>query len=85
MKTKGLKPLIKGIERIQANFASNGYELVNLLNKHDDERTDIDVINFITDENISEGRKIVTAVIKPQVNYKRCSYLNEHKVDVSQN
>ena len=43
--TKGLKPLVKGIERIQANFASNGYEMVNLLNKDYDERMNIDVIN----------------------------------------
>lgn len=82
--TKGLKPLIKGIERIQANFASNGYEMVNLLNKDYDERMNIDVINFITDENLSEGRKVVTAVIKPQVNYKDV-LIQRAQVDVSQN
>jgi hypothetical protein len=82
--TKGLKPLVKGIERIQANFASNGYEMVNLLNKDYDERMNIDVINFITDENLSEGRKVVTAVIKPQVNYKDV-LIQRAQVDVSQN
>lgn len=82
--TKGLKPLIKGIERIQANFASNGYEMVNLLNKDYDERMNIDVINFITDENLTEGRKIITAVIKPQVNYNGI-LIQRAQVDVSQN
>jgi hypothetical protein len=82
--TKGLKPLIKGIERIQANFASNGYEMVNLLNKDYDERMNIDVINFITDENLTEGRKIITAVIKPQVNYNG-ALIQRAQVDVSQN
>jgi len=82
--TKGLKPLVKGIERIQANFASNGYEMVNLLNKDYDERMNIDVINFITDENLTEGRKIITAVIKPQVNYNDV-LIQRAQVDVSQN
>lgn len=82
--TKGLKPLVKGIERIQANFASNGYEMVNLLNKDYDERMNIDVINFITDENLAEGRKVITAVIKPQVNYNDV-LIQRAQVDVSQN
>lgn len=82
--TKGLKPLIKGIERIQVNFASNGYETVNLLNKDYDERMNIDVINFITDENLLEGKKVITAVIKPQVNYNGVLILRA-QVDVSQN
>lgn len=82
--TKGLKPLIKGIERIQNNFASNGYEMVNLLNKDYDERMNIDVINFITDENLSMGRKVITAVIKPQVNYNGV-LIQRAQVDVSQN
>lgn len=82
--TKGLKPLVKGIERIQANFASNGYEMVNLLSKDYDERMEIDVINFITDENLIEGRKIITSVIKPQVNYNGV-LIQRAQVDVSQN
>lgn len=82
--TKGLKPLVKGIERIQANFASNGYEMVNLLNKDYDERMNIDVINFITDENLTAGRKIITSVIKPQVNFNGV-LIQRAQVDVSQN
>jgi hypothetical protein len=82
--TKGLKPLVKGIERIQANFASNGYEMINLLNKDYDERMNIDVINFITDDNLTEGRNIITSVIKPQVNYNGV-LIQRAQVDVSQN
>lgn len=82
--TKGLKPLVKGIERIQANFASNGYEMVNLLNKDYDERMNIDVINFTEDENIEKGRKVITRIIKPQVNYNGI-LIQRAQVDVSQN
>lgn len=82
--TKGLKPLVKGIERIQANFAANGYEMVNLLNTEYDDRMNIDVINFIDDDNIEKDKKIITKVIKPQVNYKGI-LIQRAQVDVSQN
>ncbi len=82
--TKGLKPLIKGIERIQNNFAANGYEMINLLNTEYDERNNIDVINFITDENLAEGKRIISAVIKPQVNFNGI-LIQRAQVDVSQN
>lgn len=82
--TKGLKPLIKGIERIQNNFAANGYEMINLLNTDYDERKNIDVINFSTDINLAEGKRIVSAVIKPQVNFKGV-LIQKAQVDVSQN
>lgn len=81
--TKGLKPLIKGIERIQNNFSANDYEMVNLLNRDYDEKMNIDVINFITDENLPMGRKVISAVIKPQVNYKGV-LIQRAQVDVSQ-
>jgi hypothetical protein len=58
--------------------------MVNLLNKGYDERMNIDVINFITDENLTEGRKIITSVIKPQVNYNGI-LIQRAQVDVSQN
>lgn len=82
--TKGLKPLVKGIERIQANFASNGYEMVNLLNKDYDERMNIDVINFVVDENLAIGKKVITKIIKPQVNYNEV-LIQRAQVEVSQN
>ncbi len=81
---KGLKPLEKGIERIQANFAANGYEMVNLLNNEYDERMNIDVINFLEDDSLESGKKIITKVIKPQVNYKGI-LIQRAQVEVSQN
>ena len=82
--TKGLKPLLKGIERIKNNFAANGYEMINYLNKPYDDRMEIDVINFLTDENLPAGSQVITAVIKPQVNYKDV-LVQKAQVDVTQN
>ena len=82
--TKGIKPLLKGIERIQNNFSANGYEMINHINKEYDERMNIDVINFNTDDNLSDGKRIISAVIKPQVNYNGV-LIQIAQVDVSQN
>lgn len=80
----GLKPLIKGIERIQANFAANGYEMVNLLNSEYDERMSIDVINFVEDDTLESGKKIISKIIKPQVNFNGI-LIQRAQVEVSQN
>lgn len=81
---KGLKPVEKGIERIQANFAANGYEMINLLNQEYDERINCDIINFTTDETLPKGTRIINAIIKPQVNYNGV-LIQRAQVDVSQN
>lgn len=81
---KGLKPLEKGIERIQANFAANGYEMVNLLNSEYDERMNIDVINFVEDDTLESGEKIISKIIKPQVNFNGI-LIQRAQVEVSQN
>jgi hypothetical protein len=81
---KGLKPLEKGIERIQANFAASGYEMVNLLNNEYDERMNIDVINFVEDDTLESGKKIISKIIKPQVNFNGI-LIQRAQVEVSQN
>ncbi len=83
-KTKGLKPLIKGMERIQSNFAANGYEMVQLLGKDYEDRMNIDVINFLDDDSLDDGKKIITKVIKPQINYNGL-LIQRAQVEVSQN
>ena len=67
--TKGIKPLLKGIERIQDNFASNGYEMVNMLGQEFNEGMKA-TVSFVQDENFETNKKIITRIIKPQVNYK---------------
>lgn len=81
---KGLKPLEKGIERIQANFEANGYKMVNLLNSEYDERMNIDVINFVEDSTLESGKKIISKIIKPQVNFNGI-LIQRAQVEVSQN
>lgn len=67
--TKGLKQLTASVKRIQDNFASNGYELVEMLGKPYNDGMKVSA-NFIPDEKLEKGQQIITRVIKPQVNFK---------------
>lgn len=68
-KTKGLKQLNSSVQRIQDNFASNGYELVDMLGKEYNEGMKVSA-NFVPSEDLETGRQIITRIIKPQVNFK---------------
>jgi hypothetical protein len=80
---KRIKPLNKALERIRENFQANGYEIVSLLNHEYDDRMNIDVINFKADENLKEGQRIISKVIKPPIKYKGV-LIQRGQVDVSQ-
>ena len=67
--TKGLKQLNSSVKRIQDNFASNGYELVDMLGKEYNEGMKVSA-NFVPSEDLETGKQIITRIIKPQVNFK---------------
>ncbi len=67
--TKGLKPLIRAIERLKDNLLSKGYEMPELLGKPFIEGMKITIITSIPDENLEKGRDLITKIIKPQVNF----------------
>jgi hypothetical protein len=66
---KGLKQLNASVKRIQANFAANDYEIVDMLGKVYNEGMKV-TANFIPSEDIEIGKEIITRIIKPQVNFK---------------
>lgn len=68
-KTKGLKQLNSSVKRIQDNFASNGYELVEMIGKEYNEGMKV-TANFIPSEELETGKQIISRIIKPQVNFK---------------
>ena len=65
---KGYKPLSKAVQRIKDNFMAYGYEMVEMLGKPYSDGMKASV-TFVTDESMKDGEKIITRVIKPQVNY----------------
>jgi chromosome segregation ATPase len=80
--TRGLKQLSRAVGRIKDNFASNGYEMVDMIGKSFDNGMKL-TANFILDESLEPGQKIITRIIKPQVNYKG-EMIQSAQVEVSQ-
>lgn len=66
---KGIKQLNASIKRIQNNFSSNGYDLVDMLDKEYNEGMKV-IANFIPNEDLESGQQIITRIIKPQVNFE---------------
>ena len=80
---KGYKQLAKAVERIKDNFRANGYEIVDLLGKPYNEGMKV-IANFVADENLEEGRQIITSITKPQINYNG-QMIQAAQITVSQN
>jgi chaperonin cofactor prefoldin len=79
--TKGLKQLEFAVERIQDNFRENGYEMVDLLNKPYDPGMKVSA-KFRQDETLKHGERIITRIIKPQINFNNIT-IQEAQVEVS--
>ena len=80
---RGHKQLSKSIKQMKDNLLANGYELVDMLGKdyHDGMKV---TANFIEDENLPEGKQIITGIIKPQINYQG-KMIQSAQITVSQN
>lgn len=80
---KGYKQLAKAVERIKDNFKANGYEFVDMLGKPYNEGMKA-ITNFVADEDLEEGKQIITGMTKPQINYNG-QMIQAAQITVSQN
>ena len=80
---RGHKQLSRSIKQMKDNLLANGYELVDMLGKdyHDGMKV---TANFVEDENLPEGKQIITGIIKPQINYQG-KMIQSAQITVSQN
>ena len=65
----GIVQLLKSIERLEEELNILGFELPELLNKPYDDGMTVKA-RFIPSGGMKTGKKIITKVIKPQINYK---------------
>lgn len=65
----GLKQLMKSLDRLEEELILLGFELPDLLNKPYHEGMTMK-ISIIPSENLKTGERLITKIIKPQVNYK---------------
>ncbi len=67
--TKGLKPLMKSLERLEDEFNQKGYELEDMLNKSYNDGMNVQARHIPSDE-LRPGEQIISKVIKPQIGFK---------------
>ena len=80
---KGHKHLTKSIKSMKDNLLANGYELVEMLGKDYVEGMNAST-SFNDDENMEQGKRIITGITKPQINYKG-KMIQAAQITVSQN
>ncbi|MBD5362033.1 MAG: hypothetical protein HDR81_05955 [Bacteroides sp.] len=80
---RGHKQLSRSIKQMKDNLLANGYELVDMLGKDYHEGMKV-TANFVEDENLPEGKQIITGIIKPQINYQG-KMIQSAQITVSQN
>ena len=66
--TKGIKQLKNAVKSIKENYLAKGYEIVEMLELEYKEGMNV-TANFIPSDKIEKGKRIITRVIKPQVNF----------------
>lgn len=80
---KGHKHLSRSISQMKDNMLASGYELVDMLGKPYSDGMKA-TASFEDDDTLEEGARIITKVIKPQINYKGVMIQNA-QITVSQN
>ena len=82
-KVRGYKQLSRSISQMKDNLLANGYEIVDMLGKPYNNGMKV-TANFIEDEDIEQGKQIITGIIKPQINYNGIM-IQSAQITVSQN
>lgn len=80
---KGFKHLTKSISQMKDNLRANGYELIDMLGKEYSEGMKA-TVSFDDDDTLPEGTRIITKIIKPQINYNGVM-IQSAQITVSQN
>lgn len=79
---KGLKQLLRSVQKLKDNLAANGYEIPELLGKQFHQGMRLMVVNSVPDDTLQKGAEIISKIIKPQVNYKE-KMIQSAQVEVS--
>ena len=80
---RGYKQLSSALMRIKGNLSANGYEFVDMIGKPYHEGMTVDA-DFIFDDSLEDGQRLITGVLKPQINYNG-RMIQPAKILVSQN
>jgi len=68
--SQGTKVLNKRMESLEEKINDMGYEIIELMGRSFDDGMELDKAQFIPDENLKDGERVITRVIKPRITYK---------------
>ena len=80
---RGYKQLVQAKDRMINNVRANGYEIISLLGQEYNDGMQFPA-RFVPDESLPEGKRIITGMIKMQVNYNG-KMIQPEEIVVSQN
>lgn len=80
---RGYKQLVQAKDRMINNVCANGYEIISLLGQEYNDGMQFPA-RFVPDESLPEGKRIITGMIKMQVNYNG-KMIQPAEIVVSQN
>ena len=80
---RGYKQLVQEKDRMINNVRANGYEIISLLGQEYNDGMQFQT-RFVPDESLPEGKRIITGMIKMQVNYNG-KMIQPAEIVVSQN
>lgn len=80
---RGYKQLVQAKDRMINNVRANGYEIISLLGQEYNDGMQFQT-RFVPDESLPEGKRVITGMIKMQVNYNG-KMIQPAEIVVSQN
>lgn len=81
---RGFNTLTNAINVMKIRLKEKEYEIIEWLGKDYDEGYNFAEVKFEDDENLAEGKRIISEVMQPQINYKG-KMIQAAKVKVNQN
>ena len=80
---RGYKQLVQAKDRMINKVRANGYEIISLLGQEYNDGMQFQT-RFVPDESLPEGKRVITGMIKMQVNYNG-KMIQPAEIVVSQN
>jgi len=82
--TRGLNKIVRAIKNLRNNYKTMGYDIPVLLGTEWKEGDIIEIIAELPDESIEKGKKIITRVVTPRIDFKG-EMIQRPKVEIKYN
>ena len=81
--SQSTKVLNKRIESLEEKLNDMGYEIIDIVGRNFDDGMELGKAQFIPDDTLKDGERIITRVIKPQINFNNV-IIQPADVEISQ-